>query len=138
VVEGDENGGWDDGREWLVKPWADKVATAVQTWLARWHRCSDCVADGWAHMVLYFPKLFKSAQTWKLKMDALPYSKNSQFLHVDRLGHYEQFSQLFRHPIINRIRVKSPGIDSTFESLMNFKRNLNLLKKSDKFSKIPS
>jgi hypothetical protein len=89
-------------------------------------------------VVLYFPKLFKLAQTWKLKMDALPYSKNSQFLHVDRLVHYQQFSQLFRHPIINRIRVKTPRIDSTFESLMNFKRNLNLLEKSDKFSKIPS
>jgi hypothetical protein len=42
------------------------------------------------------------------------------------------------HPIVNRIRVKNPGTDSTFESLMNFPRDLNLLKKSDKFSKIPS
>jgi hypothetical protein len=54
------------------------------------------------------------------------------------IGYYEQFSQLCRHPILNRIRVKNPGIDSTFESLMNFKRDLNLLEKSDKFSKIPS
>jgi hypothetical protein len=65
-------------------------------------------------------------------MDALPSSKNSPFLHV------EQFYQLCQHPILNRIRVKNPGTDSTFESLMNFKRDLNLLEKSDKFSKIPS
>jgi hypothetical protein len=54
------------------------------------------------------------------------------------LGYYEQFSELCRHPILNGIRVKNPGTDSTFESLMNFKRDLNLLEKSDKFSKIPS
>jgi hypothetical protein len=28
-----------------------------------------------------------------------------------------------------RIRVKNPGTDSTFESLKNFKRDLNLLEK---------
>jgi hypothetical protein len=37
-----------------------------------------------------------------------------------RLGHCEQFSQLCRHPIPNKIRVKIPGIDSPFETLMNF------------------
>jgi hypothetical protein len=37
-----------------------------------------------------------------------------------------------------RIRVKNPGTDSTFESLKNFKRDLNLLEKFEKFSKIPS
>jgi hypothetical protein len=51
------------------------------------------VADWWAHMVLYFPESSKLAQTWKLKMDVLPCSKNSQFLHVARMGHYEEFSQ---------------------------------------------
>jgi hypothetical protein len=61
-----------------------------------------------------------------------------QKLHVSRLRHYEQFSPLCRHPILNRNRVKNYGTDSTFESLMNFKRDLNLLEKSDKFSKIPS
>jgi hypothetical protein len=71
-------------------------------------------------------------------MDTLPSSKNSPFLHVARLGHCEQFYQLGQHPILNRIRVKNPGTDSTFEFLMNFKRDLNLLEKSDKFSKIPS
>jgi hypothetical protein len=98
------------------------------------------VADGWAHAVLFyfFPKLSKPAQTWKLKMDALPYSRNSHFLHVARVGYYEQFSRLCQHPILNKIRDKNPGIDSTFESLMNFKSDLNLLENSDKFSKIPS
>jgi hypothetical protein len=71
-------------------------------------------------------------------MDALPCSKNSQFLHVARSGYYEQFSKLRRHPIPNIIRVKNPGTDPTFESLMNFKRDLNLPEKSDKFSKILS
>jgi hypothetical protein len=74
----------------------------------------------------------------EIKNGCLTYSKKSQFLHVATLGYYEQFSQLCRLPILNRIRVKNPGTDSTFESLMNFKRDLNLLEKSDKFSKIPS
>jgi hypothetical protein len=60
-------------------------------------------------------------------MDVLPYSKNSQFLHVARLRHYKEFLQLWRDQILNRIRVKNPGTDSTFEYLMNFKRDLNLL-----------
>jgi hypothetical protein len=45
---------------------------------------------------------------------------------------------LKKFPILNEIRVKNPRTDSTVESLMNFKRDLNLLEKSDKFSKIPS
>jgi hypothetical protein len=47
-------------------------------------------------------------------------------------------SQSCRHPILKRIRVNNPGTDSTFESLMNLKRDIILLEKSDKFSKIPS
>jgi hypothetical protein len=57
---------------------------------------------------------------------------------VAGLGHYEQFSQLCQHPILNIIRVKNPGTDSAFESLKNFKRDLHLLEKSDEFSKVPS
>jgi hypothetical protein len=121
-----------------VKPWVDKVVATVRTRLPRRRRCSDRVADGWAHAVLYFPELSKSAQTWKLKMDVLTCSKNSQFFDDVRLGHYKQFSLLWRHPILNRIRLKNPRTYSTFESLMKFKRDLNLLEKSDKFSKIPS
>jgi hypothetical protein len=45
---------------------------------------------------------------------------------------------LCRHPIPNRNRAKNPGIDSTFEFLMNFKRDLILPEKSDKFPKNPS
>jgi hypothetical protein len=40
--------------------------------------------------------------------------------------------------ISNKNKVKNPGIDSIFESLMNFKRDSNLLEKSDKFFQIPS
>jgi hypothetical protein len=66
-------------------------------------------------------------------MGALTCSKNSHILHVASLGYHEQFSQLFQHK-----RFKNPGTNSIFESLMNFKRDLNILQKSGKFSKIPS
>jgi hypothetical protein len=105
VAKGGRNGGRDGGRERPVKPWANKAVVVVQTRSAQLRRCSDRGADGWAHSVLYFPKLSKLAQAWKLKMDALSSSKNSQFLHVAILGHYEQFYQLCGHPILNRIRV---------------------------------
>jgi hypothetical protein len=42
---------------------------------------------------------------------------------------------LCQHPIPNKIRVKNPGTNSTFEYLMNFKRDLTLLEKIDKFPK---
>jgi hypothetical protein len=71
-------------------------------------------------------------------MDALSCSKNFQFLHVSILGYYEQFSQLCQHTIPNINRAKNPGPDSTFESLMDFKRDLNLPEKFGKFSKILS
>jgi hypothetical protein len=48
-------------------------------------------------------------------------AKNSQILHAAVLGHYEEFSQLCRHPIHNRIGVKNPRIDPPFEFLMIFK-----------------
>jgi hypothetical protein len=54
------------------------------------------------------------------------------------LGYYEQFFQLCRHPIPNIIRAKNSGPDLTFETLMDFKRDLNLPEKSGKFSKILS
>jgi hypothetical protein len=84
------------------------------------------------------PKLSKPVQTWKLKTHVIPYSKNSQILHAARLEYYEQLSQLCQHQIIKRIRVKKPGTNSTFESLLNFKRGLNLPAKSGKFPKIIS
>jgi hypothetical protein len=74
----------------------------------------------------------------KLKIHTLTFSKNSQILYADTEGNYEQFSQLCQHPNLHRIRVKNPRTDSPFESLMNLKRGLILLEKSDKFSKNPS
>jgi hypothetical protein len=84
------------------------------------------------------PNLSKTGSTCKIKMDALSCSKNSQFLHEDRLEYFKQHSQFCRLQIPNRNQVKNPGTDSLFESLMNFKRDSNLLEKSDKFSKISS
>jgi hypothetical protein len=123
-----------------VKPWA-RQSGGQHGWNGI-GTGSTVVRTGWlmsgAHAVLYFLKLSELPQTWKLKMDALLYSNNFQLLHVARLGYCEQFSQLCRHRVLTRIRVKNPGTDSTFESLMNFKRNLNLVQKSNKFSTIPS
>jgi hypothetical protein len=61
-----------------------------------------------------------------LKKNALLRFKNSQILLDDGLEHCEQFSQLCRHPNLNRSRVKIPGTDSPFEILMNFKRGFVL------------
>jgi hypothetical protein len=85
VAEGGGKGGCDGGQERPVKPLVDKAVSVVQTRLAWQHRYSDCVADRWAHAVLYFPELSNSSQTWKLKMDALPYSKKLEL----KLGHCE-------------------------------------------------
>jgi hypothetical protein len=52
--------------------------------------------------------------------------KIPNFLDMAGLGYYEQFSQLCRHPMSNINRAKNPGSDSTFEFLMNFKKDLNL------------
>jgi hypothetical protein len=99
-------------------------------------RCSDQATDGWAPAVSDFFNLSKIDSILKIKMGALSFSKNSQFLHVASLGYFEQFSKLCRHQIPNINRAKNPGTDSTFESLMNFKRDLILPEKSDKFPKI--
>jgi hypothetical protein len=103
VAEGGGNGGWDGGRERPVKPWADKAVATVRTWSARRHCCSDCVADGWAHAVLYFPELCKLAQHMEFENGCLTMFQKFPIFHVARLGHYEQFSQLRRQPILNRI-----------------------------------
>jgi hypothetical protein len=102
-------------------------------------RRPDSETDEWAPRDFNFvSNLSKTVSTLKIKIGALSCSKNSQFLHVTRLGYYEQCSQLCRHPIPNIIGAKNPGSDSTFESLKNFKRGLNLPEKSAKFSKILS
>jgi hypothetical protein len=98
----------------------------------------DRAADEWAQAVSDFSNLSKTDSILKIKMDVLPCSKNSQFLHVARLLYYEQFSQLLGHEIPNINRVKNPRTDATFQFFMNFKMVLNLLEKSNKLSKIPS
>jgi hypothetical protein len=124
VAEGSGNGGWERRRSC--------GRTRRRPRFERGRHGGAVVRTVWltsgAHTVSYFSKLFKLAETWKLKIDVLACSKISQFLHVPRLGHFEQFPQLCRHPILNRIRVKNHGTDSTFESLMNFKMDLNPLK----------
>jgi hypothetical protein len=101
-------------------------------------RCSDRAPDGWAPTVSDFSNLSKTGSTLKIKMGALYCSKDSHFLHVTRFGYYEQFSQLCQHSIPNRDRHKDLGTDSTFEFLMNFKRDLVHLEKFGKFPKNPS
>jgi hypothetical protein len=58
VAEGGGNGGWDGGWdggwEWLTTSWADKAVATVRMRSAQRRRCSDRVADRWAHAVLYF------------------------------------------------------------------------------------
>jgi hypothetical protein len=122
--------------------------------LGRWQgggrRCPKALGAAWALLFgpghrpvgparfSIFPIYPKLAQHKKFKMCALFCSKNSQFLHSARLGYYEQFSQLCPHSIPNTNIDTNLGPDSTFQSLMNFKRDLNLPKKSGKFSKILS
>jgi hypothetical protein len=54
------------------------------------------LVDGWAPMVLdFFPIYSKPSQLKKIKMGALYYSNNSEFLHVARMGYNEQFSQFW-------------------------------------------
>jgi hypothetical protein len=91
-----------------------------------------------ANAVLYFPRIIQTGSNLKIENWCLTCSKNSQFLHVAGLGYYKHFSQLCQYPISNINRAKNPGSDSIFESLMNFKRDLNLPEKSGKFSKILS
>jgi hypothetical protein len=81
-----------------------------------------------AHTVSLLSPNYPNRLNLKNENGCLNLIQNSQFLHVGRLGYYERFPKLCRHPIPNRSRVKSPGTDSTFESLLNFKRGLNLLK----------
>jgi hypothetical protein len=127
------------------------ISTESWAWVSGGGHCLKAVGAVWARSArgsdqetdtqgppIFFiiPKLSKLAQHKKMKMGTLTCSKNSQFLHVGRLGYYEHVSQLCRHPIPNRSRAKNAGIDSIFEFLLNFKRGLNLPEKSGKFPKI--
>jgi hypothetical protein len=80
---------------------------------------------------VFFPICPKLAQHVKSKW--MPYLANR-----NKVKNPGQLFKLCGLQIPNRNKIKNPGIDSIFESLMNFKRDSNLLQKSDKFSKIPS
>jgi hypothetical protein len=82
---------------------------------------------GGGHAVLYFSQIIQTGSNLEIENRCLTLLPKFPIFHAAILGYYEQFSQLCRHPILNRIRVKNPETYSTFESLMNFKRDLNLL-----------
>jgi hypothetical protein len=67
---------------------------------------------GGPHTVCFFSRLTKIGSNFKIKMNALNCSKNSQDLHEARLDYYEQLSQLCGHqnPYINHVKI--PGTDS--------------------------
>jgi hypothetical protein len=67
--------------------------------------------------------------TLKIQNGCLIVLPKFSILACSSLGYYEHFSQLCRHPIPNINGAKNPVSDSTFESLMNFKRDLNLSEK---------
>jgi hypothetical protein len=132
-------GGGNGGRErWAAKPWVRAMRWSPLTKSAR-HSLGTSVRTvrltGGPQAVLIF---FQFIQNWLNFKNSkwVPYYE--QFFHAACLGYYELFSQLCRHPIPNTNRAKNPGLDLTFESLMNFKIDLNLPEKSGKFSKILS
>jgi hypothetical protein len=115
AARGGGRGRWKRWAERRPKRWRNHGWTRQQPRSVRGQHGGAIVRTVWltsgAHAVSYFPELSKAAQTWKFKMDAVPYSTNCQFFHVARFTHYEQFSQLCRHLILNRIRVKNPRTD---------------------------
>jgi hypothetical protein len=116
---------WNEGGA-VVKPWVAK-------WW--WWPRSGCRRCGLGadvrtvrltigpHVVSHFSELSKLAETYKVKKAALSFSKNFQFLNEASLEYSEQLFQLCQLQIPHRDRVKNPGTDSIFESLMNFKRD---------------
>jgi hypothetical protein len=62
-----------------------------------------------------FSNLTKTGSNLEFEKECLTYSKNSRILHAARLLHYELFSKLCQHLILNKFRVKIPGTDSPFE-----------------------
>jgi hypothetical protein len=113
---------------------AATMGAAKQWWpQSEGRRCSWAPLFGQGHQPMgtarfhYFLNYPKLVETCTIKMDALSCPKNSQCFHEARSEYFEQLSQLFWLQIPNRDKVKNPGIDSIFESLMNFRRDSNLL-----------
>jgi hypothetical protein len=56
--------------------------------------CSDRAADGWVQRFQILSNLSKTSSILKIKMGALSYSKNSEFLDASRRKYWEQLVQL--------------------------------------------
>jgi hypothetical protein len=133
--------GWRGGSVSCGGSDGDSEAVGTAKW---WRPLSKCWWLGWAPLFgqghrpvstvrfqFFFPICPKLAQHVKSKW--MPYLANR-----NKVKNPGQLFKLCGLQIPNRNKIKNPGTDSIFESLMNFKRDSNLLQKSDKFSKIPS
>jgi hypothetical protein len=59
-----------------------------------------------AHVVFLLSLNYPNQLNFKNQNGCFILLKNTQILHVGILGYYEHFSQLCRHPNLNRIRVR--------------------------------
>jgi hypothetical protein len=104
--------------EWARQQWM--LSEGVGTVRTRSARGLDQAGDGWAPAVLIYSQIIQTGSNMEIENECLHCFKNSQISHTTRLGHYEQFSKLYRHPILNRIRVKNHRTNPPFEYLRNF------------------
>jgi hypothetical protein len=105
---------------WAQARWRWPLSEEVGAVRMRLARGSDRAADGWAPAVSLLSRIIQTGSNLVIEKECLTFSKNSQISYAIILGHYEQFTQLYGHPIPNRIRVKNHGTNLPFESLRNF------------------
>jgi hypothetical protein len=75
---------------WVRQGSGDRCLRGGSVWFGRgWSVVRTGRLTGGLSGFDIFLELSKPTKTWKLKMDALPCSKNSQILHAARLEHYE-------------------------------------------------
>jgi hypothetical protein len=89
-------------------------------WSARSEHRPVCEADDRGPRGFVFFQFIQNRLNMEIEKRPYRAPKIPKFLHVGSLGYYEHFSPLCRHPISNRNRVKNNGLDSPFESLLNF------------------
>jgi hypothetical protein len=90
---------------------------------------------GGPHTVLIFFYLSKTGSTLKIQKGCLILLQKFPIFACGSLGILNNFLNCAWHPILKINKAKNPGSNSTFESLMNFKRGLNLLKNLINFLK---